>query len=36
MRKTLDCLCNGIEFTQSHWPEEAIPILTKSVNQCEQ
>ena len=21
----LDCFCNGIEFTQSHRPEEVIP-----------
>ena len=25
MGQTLDCLCKGIEFTQSHRPEEAIP-----------
>ena len=33
MEQTLDCFCKGIEFTQSHRPEEAIPILTISVNQ---
>ena len=24
MGQTLDCFCKGIEFTQSHRPEEAI------------
>ena len=24
MGQTLDCLCKGIEFTQSYQPEEAI------------
>ena len=27
MEQALDCFCKGIEFTQSHRPEEAIPIL---------
>ena len=31
MRQTLDCFCKGIEFTQSHRPEEAIP---DSYNKC--
>ena len=25
MGQTLDCFCKGIEFIQSHRPEEAIP-----------
>ena len=32
MGQTLDCFCKGIEFTQSHWPEEAIP---DSYDKCE-
>ena len=32
MEQALDCFCKGIEFNQSHRPEEAIPILTISVN----
>ena len=28
MGQTIDCLCKGIEFAQSHWPEEAIPNLS--------
>ena len=32
MGQTLDCLCKGIESTQSHWPEEAIP---DSYDKCE-
>ena len=32
MGQTLDCFCKGIEFTQSHRPEEAIP---HSYDKCE-
>ena len=32
MGETLDCFCKGIEFTQSHRPEEAIP---DSYDKCE-
>ena len=32
MGQTLDCLCKGIEFTQSHRPKEAI---ADSYNKCE-
>ena len=32
MGQTLDCFCKGIEFTQSHRSEEAIP---DSYNKCE-
>ena len=33
-RTNLDCFCNGIEFTQSHQPEESSPNLTMSVNEA--
>ena len=36
MGQTLDCFCKGIGFTQSHRPEEAIPILTTNVNQAQE
>ena len=32
MGQTLDCFCKGIEFAQSHRPEEAIPY---SYDKCE-
>ena len=32
MGQTLDSFCKGIEFTQSHRPEEAIP---HSYDKCE-
>ena len=32
MGQILDCFCNGIEFTQSHRPEEVIP---DSYDKCE-
>ena len=32
MGQTLHCLCKGIEFTQSHWLEKAIP---DSYDKCE-
>ena len=32
MGETLDCFSKGIEFTQSHRPEEAIP---DSYDKCE-
>ena len=32
MGQTLDCFCKGMEFTQSHRPEEAIP---DSYDKCE-
>ena len=32
MGQKLDCFCKGIEFTQSHRPEEAI---TDSYDKCE-
>ena len=32
--QTLDCFCKGIEFTQSHRPEETIPD-SRSYDKCE-
>ena len=34
MGQMLDRFGKGLEFTQSHWPEEGTPILTTSVNQA--